>query len=166
MVQTTDTIRAKQNFDVSCPQDRAAHSDARKEGTTMAYINCHKCGKLIPERDDGEVLCKTCEALEDSPYRRVREYVYHHQGANIIEVSEATGVSKGLILQYLKEGRIHLMDDKSLLSRCETCGRVIDRGRICLECMKADLGKKETRTLGDTSDKKAKVTNFGRRTRR
>lgn len=141
--------------------------NTRKEGTTMAYINCHKCGKLIPERDNGEVLCKTCEALEDSPYRRVREYVYNHQGANILEVSEATGVSKGLILQYLKEGRIHLMDDKSLLSRCETCGRVIDRGRICLECMKADLGKKETKTLsGGSGDKKAIVTKFGRRTRR
>lgn len=146
---------------------RCIQSPVRKCGMNMAYLNCHKCGKLIPERDDGEVLCKTCEALEDSPYRRVREYVYHHQGANILEVSEATGVSKGLILQYLKEGRIHLMEDKSLLSRCETCGRVIDRGRICLECMKADLGKKETKTLGSGSgDKKAIVTKFGRRTRR
>ena len=132
----------------------------------MAYINCPKCGKLIPERNDGELLCKTCEEKEASPYQRVREYVYNHQGANILEVSEATGVSKGLILQYLKEDRISLMDDKSLLPRCEDCGRVIDRGRICTDCMKASLRKGETKTSSEASDKKAIVTNFGRRTRR
>jgi len=132
----------------------------------MAHINCPKCGKLIPERKDGELLCKTCEEAEASPYKRVREYVYNHQGANIIEVAEATGVSKGLILQYLKEDRISLMDNKSLLPRCENCGRVIDRGHMCGECMKASLRKGETKGLSDGSDKKAVVTKFGTRTRR
>lgn len=132
----------------------------------MAYINCPKCGKFIPERKDGELLCKACEAQEASPYQRVRDYVYNHQGASIIEVSEATGVSKGLILQYLKEDRISLMDDKSLLPRCEGCGRVVDRGHLCDECKKAALRKGDTKALSDGSDKKAIVTKFGRRTRR
>ncbi len=135
----------------------------------MAYMNCPQCGKLMSERKDSELLCKACEALADSPYQRVRDYVYHHQGATIIEVSEVTGVSKSLILQYLKEERISLMEERSLLSRCEKCGCVIDRGYQCSDCMKASLRKSDTNTQqssGFGGDKKAVVTKFGRRTRR
>ena len=129
----------------------------------MPWINCPQCGRLTDVTEDGELLCRSCETAGNSPYKRVRDYVYHHRGATIQEVEEATGVSKHLILQYLKEGRLSLLENKSLLNACQGCGRIIDRGKFCGLCLEKDLNKPK-------NEKKVKQTEalkkFGSRTRR
>ncbi|SDJ91820.1 hypothetical protein [Natronincola ferrireducens] len=129
----------------------------------MELRNCAKCGKMIKYTGEGEVLCGKCITLEGDPYRRIREYVYNHQGATIQETSEATGVSSTLILKYLKEGRLSLMDKKSLMRHCEECGVVIEKGSICGICLKKELQLKEQPVYGSN---KVSTTGFGRRRRK
>lgn len=129
----------------------------------MKLINCPKCGRLLKDEGEGEILCSRCAVEEGDPYKLVREYIYNHQGATILEVSQATGVSERLILKYLKEGRLTLLEKKSMLLYCEKCGASIDRGSICGMCLKEELQTKEK--SGYSESKRATVSGFGRRRR-
>ncbi|AKL93796.1 hypothetical protein CACET_c02800 [Clostridium aceticum] len=128
----------------------------------MNLINCPKCGRLIRDSGDGEVLCNRCAEAEGNPYKVIREYVYHHQGASVMEVAEATGVSKNLILKYVKEGRLSLLEERSILAHCPKCGAVLESGRACSRCLRDALS--EERESPDAR-KKTSVTGFGRRRR-
>lgn len=74
----------------------------------MAYTNCKICGALI--KVDNDILCTECSEKMGNPYEKIKDYLYFHRGANIFEISEGTGVSKSLILQYIKEERITPMN--------------------------------------------------------
>ena len=51
----------------------------------------------------------------------------------IEEVVENTGVPEKVILYYLKEGRLSMVNATGLL-RCEQCGATINFGRLCEKC--------------------------------
>lgn len=38
------------------------------------------------------------------------KYVYDHYGATVLEVAEATGVEVKLILKYIKDGSVNVID--------------------------------------------------------
>ena len=76
----------------------------------MALLNCKRCGKLF--ESDKNILCKKCSEELDDPYTKIRNYLLHHRGANMMQVSEATGVSKSLILKYMREGKLETLEKK------------------------------------------------------
>ncbi|RQD72052.1 MAG: flagellar protein [Tindallia sp. MSAO_Bac2] len=129
----------------------------------MNYHNCPSCGRLVMGQSEGELLCKRCAKEEGDPYKRVRDYVYDHRGATVLETEAATGVSRALILQYVKEGRISLMDNRSILKVCQGCGIAIDYGEYCRDCKKKNI-ELELKKKGDAS--KSFASSFGRRRRR
>ncbi|WP_156943737.1 hypothetical protein [Alkaliphilus transvaalensis] len=74
---------------------------------TKTLENCIVCGKLF--RSNEGVICQSCLEDKESPYQKVKDYLFFHRGASVFEVSEATGVEVKLILKYLKEGRITVL---------------------------------------------------------
>ena len=72
----------------------------------------------------------------DKMYKKVREYLYDHQGENAIIVSENTGVPRDIIMTFLRQGKISIAENsKSLLKSCKICGALIENGDTCIECM-------------------------------
>ena len=100
----------------------------------MELKNCIKCNRTFGAAE-GQETCSKCSAdYIEEDFRKIRDYLYDYPGADVKEVSEATGASELVILRLLKEGRIEIVKDKTLIRRCEKCKKIVQSGRICPEC--------------------------------
>lgn len=95
-------------------------------------MNCEECGRIFASQ--GGRLCRNCLAKTDEEYAVVRKYVRQHPGADIMEVSRATGIKEEVILRFLREGRLISQGFVSRL-KCERCSATIASGRYCPECL-------------------------------
>ncbi|SFQ02976.1 MerR family transcriptional regulator [Caldicoprobacter faecalis] len=98
----------------------------------MDIRNCKRCNRLF--QYNGIKYCPSCVMELDEMFKKVRDYLYEHPDATIIEVSEATGVEEKIILEFLREGRLELKEPSPVLT-CERCGKPITTGRMCKECL-------------------------------
>ena len=106
----------------------------------MELKSCEKCGRKFGALAS-EPLCTKCSAENiESDFKKVRDYLYDHPGADVREVSEETGVSERVILKLLKDERIEIVDESNGLLACERCGVSIKSGRVCDDC-KNELAK-------------------------
>lgn len=114
-----------------------------------AFKNCPRCGKLF--KSYGNTVCQECIATEESDFKLVKEYIYDHENANIIEISEETGVSAEKIIRFLKEERLLMTsNDCNAALVCESCGSPIQTGRYCSGCKK-ELEASFKRELGNAA---------------
>lgn len=104
----------------------------------MNVKNCTRCGKIY--NYDGFRICPTCRRDDEKDFQKVKEYLYDNPGANIPEVSEATGVDSKKIIDFLRAGRLEVGNDSNLILECENCGVSIRTGRFCDRCA-TDLQK-------------------------
>lgn len=105
----------------------------------MDITNCKKCGRAFGA--DGNDLCTRCRYDSEDAFKLVKEYLYEHPRASVSEVSDETGVSEKLILQFLREERIEIVEGDNTFLDCEKCGDSITSGRYCKSCI--DKMKKE-----------------------
>lgn len=91
---------------------------------------CSECGKLFA---GGGSLCPECVQAGEEQFERVRVYLDQHPGAEVEEVSRATGVPSSRILRYLREGRL-MSAPRGVALSCERCGRKVASGRFCPSC--------------------------------
>lgn len=98
----------------------------------MNLKNCIRCGRVYAY--DGFSICQQCRRDDEEDFRKVKEYLNENPGANVAEVSEATGVDAKKIIQFLKDGRLEVRDENNLLLDCERCGKPIRTGRFCEKC--------------------------------
>jgi len=103
--------------------------------SSMGLANCKECGKLFMQNPSG--LCLDCYRIEEENEEKVASYLRDHRRASIPEVNEATGVAEKIILKMLKNGRI--TGDIEVAYPCESCGKLITEGRVCLECSRRVL---------------------------
>jgi len=101
----------------------------------VTLAKCKRCGAIfqkVIERD----LCPVCLAKEEEEFQKVKEFFRRHPKARLEEVSEATGVEKKVILEFVKEGRLQVASEVQPVLElfCERCGRPILAGRLCEEC--------------------------------
>lgn len=94
-------------------------------------LKCKICGKLY--QPCGFPFCNKCMQEMDDKYKIVRDYLYDNPNATIEEVAQETEVVERMIVHFLREGRISMVNASGLL-RCETCGAPIKTGRFCAEC--------------------------------
>ena len=92
---------------------------------------CKECKKLF--YSFGSSFCPDCVEEIEKGFDRVKDYIYDHPKANVVEISQETNVSEKRILGYLKEGRLTIDENNGLLL-CEECGRSIPTGRYCSGC--------------------------------
>lgn len=97
---------------------------------------CEKCNGVMVYKGLGEFQCEECEAFAYDDYGKVRNYLDKHRGANVAEISAATGVSNKTIRDMIKENRFEVIESPTGYLRCEMCGIEIKSGRLCSKCEK------------------------------
>lgn len=95
---------------------------------------CTKCEGVLVYKGLGEYECENCGESDFDDYGKVRNYLDEHRGANIAEISDATGVSHKSIRDMIKEKRFEIIDNRGGYLRCEICGANINSGRLCSKC--------------------------------
>lgn len=96
--------------------------------------NCPQCGRLFSPGSRN--ICSRCLDKEEEEYMIVRKYVRDHPGASVFEASEETGVEEDKIMQFIRDGRLVSKGFKGSL-QCEGCGKPLDSGRFCADCIQA-----------------------------
>jgi uncharacterized protein len=96
---------------------------------------CKICGKLFQTYD--KTICMDCLDEKERSFVLVRDFIYAHPKAAILEICGETGVRERWIMDFLREERLSLNTNDSVLV-CEQCGKPILTGRFCKEC-KNDL---------------------------
>ena len=71
-------------------------------------VRCSKCGKPLKYMGVGEYQCEACGFTEYDDYGIVRSYVEQNPGASIVQVEMNTGVSKKVIQDLVRTGRLAL----------------------------------------------------------
>ncbi|KAB3539658.1 hypothetical protein F8154_00455 [Alkaliphilus pronyensis] len=77
----------------------------------MKLVNCTVCGELFRSRD-GEI-CDICTAAkDDNPLKKVRDFITSsNRKVSLVDVSQATGVDKKLILKYIRDNRVTIVKE-------------------------------------------------------
>jgi flagellar operon protein (TIGR03826 family) len=127
------------------------------------YRNCSRCGKLFIQVGQ-RTICPDCVREDDKSFDVIRDYLYDHPGAGVVEVSERTGIDEQLVLQFLRDGRLVLGQGVADSLRCERCGAQIRTGRLCDRCL-ASLTSEVRRVTG-TSQPRASQSPPAARTER
>lgn len=96
--------------------------------------NCARCDALFVRtvRD----ICPKCYKEVEEEYTKCAQFLRkrENRGANIQQLSEATGVSVRQITRFIKEGRISTAGNPNLSYPCENCGTPIISGHLCEAC--------------------------------
>lgn len=103
--------------------------------------NCPKCNGLFV-KTQLRTVCNNCYKEEEQAYEKVYKFLKKRENrkAELDVVVEKTGVSKDVILKFIRQGRILLSNFPNLGYPCEKCGKTIREERLCQEC-KADIHK-------------------------
>ena len=98
----------------------------------MNLDHCPRCGKLYAKnfRD----LCPSCIKEIDNEYELCADYLRKNRGITTQELANATGVSVKQITRFIREGRISIAHLPNLTYECDSCGRPIRDGNMCIEC--------------------------------
>jgi flagellar operon protein (TIGR03826 family) len=92
---------------------------------------CRECGRIFNTL--GSDTCPACAEELDESFRKVKNYLYDHPTANVVEISKGTEVPEKTVLHFLKEGRLSI-DESTCSLECERCGAPISGGRFCKSC--------------------------------
>ncbi len=65
---------------------------------------CRECGRLFGFLPRG--ICVDCQDLREQRFQAVREYLRDNPGASVLQTATATGVEEGLIVGWIREGRL------------------------------------------------------------
>ncbi|WHY79707.1 flagellar protein [Neobacillus sp. WH10] len=100
--------------------------------STPKLTNCPKCGKLFLRVRN---ICEGCYQKQENDFLKAAAYLREHSGITIQELSDAVGVSVAQIRQFIWAGRILVNDFPNLSYPCETCGKMIQKGKQCSSCI-------------------------------
>lgn len=126
----------------------------------MSIKNCARCGRMF-QADGISKICDRCRDNDEEDFKVVREYVYDNPNSNIPDVAENTGISEEKILKFLRQGKLVLKDELSMVLDCERCGKPIKSGRYCDSCtneMSRDLRSAASKTAESIQQKSAPRT--------
>ncbi|MGI6152243.1 MAG: MerR family transcriptional regulator [Christensenellaceae bacterium] len=97
----------------------------------LNFKQCKECGGVF--QSSGKDVCPRCVKELDEKFKKIKQYLYKHPDAGVVEVSEETEIEERVILDFLKEGRLELKTPDGSIS-CEKCGAPISSGRLCKKC--------------------------------
>lgn len=81
---------------------------------------CQRCHKLLTYGYIGlSSLCPECVEKDKEDYRIVKEYIESHANTTVFEVAQATGVSVKVIMQFVREDRVQVVDMKNKINLAE-----------------------------------------------
>lgn len=98
---------------------------------------CERCGRPLPN-DYRFNICASCEDAE--LFDEVREFIRSHD-VNELQVAEHFKIPRRKIHAWIREGRIQYKDDDTKLAmHCRSCGRKINFGEYCTDCLRKGGG--------------------------
>ena len=98
---------------------------------------CDKCNsKRIQRLSLHTYICEDCNNEMYDDFGKIRNYLEKFPGANAIEISQGTGVSKDVINQCLKEEYLEVVPGTRMINVCTKCGRSTTNIGLCDECCK------------------------------
>lgn len=62
------------------------------------------------------MLCPECMDKDKEDYRKVKEYIQSHANTTVFEVSQMTGVNLKIIMQFVREDRVQVVDTKNKIN--------------------------------------------------
>jgi hypothetical protein len=65
---------------------------------------CRECGRLFGFLPRG--VCVECQDLRERRFQDVKAYLADNEGASILQTAADTGVEEGLIVGWIREGRL------------------------------------------------------------
>lgn len=95
-------------------------------------INCEQCGAALIGVRSGQYQCTKCGAIEYDDFGKIRKYLDEHGPASKEEIMKETGVSKAVVIEYLKEQRLMVSGKGNNV--CVLCGARIAAGTLCIDC--------------------------------
>lgn len=98
---------------------------------SLQFKRCKTCGRIFQSIHGNE--CPECIDERERKFQLVKDYLYEHPGAFMEEIVEETKVDPKLVLRFLKEGRLEMLNSAGLLT-CEKCGAPITSGTMCQKC--------------------------------
>ncbi|TLS50567.1 flagellar protein [Paenibacillus antri] len=99
---------------------------------TLNVTNCPKCGRLMQKGIRS--VCPNCHQEIEAQYEKCLKYLRENRKCTLGELSEATGVTTGLITKFIREGRISIAEFENMSYQCEVCGGSIRDGNLCESC--------------------------------
>ncbi len=99
----------------------------------MDVRTCRSC-KRIFNYLSGPLLCPSCREALENKFQEVKKYIIEHPGIHMQEVADACEVDIQQIRQWLREERLELTEESSMLLACESCGAPIRSGKFCDKC--------------------------------
>lgn len=95
---------------------------------------CMRCKRVFTYFGFGHKFCPACKRIDDEQFDKIRDYIYQHGTATMVELEANTGVPIRRIEQYLREGRLEIPENSPIYIKCESCHCDIRSGRYCREC--------------------------------
>lgn len=99
----------------------------------MELKTCQKCKKLF-YYIRGDCLCKDCMEKVDEIFEKTSHYLEEHDHARVMQVSQDCDVPARQVKKWIKQERIHTVDEQEFYSICEGCGSLIPSGQFCAKC--------------------------------
>lgn len=98
----------------------------------MDIRQCSRCRSLFQYR--GNQMCPECVRQVDELFTKVRNYIYDHPNALMVQIINETGADESEIDMWLREGRLILDRNSTPLIKCELCQKPIVSGHYCDDC--------------------------------
>ncbi|EIT86937.1 putative regulator of flagella formation [Fictibacillus macauensis ZFHKF-1] len=118
--------------------------------------NCLQCHALFVY--NGRKICQNCYANEEKDYDAVFHFMRQQKNrqATLHDIHTHTGVEERKIMNFLRQGRLHIVQFPQLYYECDTCLGPIREGRICKVCS-VKMKKELENTAATVVNKKHKL---------
>ena len=118
----------------------------------MSIATCKRCGRLFQKVTVD--ICPECVRKEEVTFEEIKLFLRTHEDATVEDVVEAMDVDEELVVKFLRDGR--LIASKKMTYPCSGCGKPIQTGKYCPDCLKNMLG-----TVNNLKESLAKSQNKG-----
>lgn len=126
---------------------------------------CKICGNLI-ENDVNSDMCYKCFRQNELKFKLIKEYLIKNPNAQMYDVSTDLNISLRTIKNYLRRGRLFIVEKNNRFLTCEKCGKPIQSGRYCSQCLTTIKHDYHTIYLDENSKKNPSIVYNPRRSRR
>ncbi|MFB1082261.1 TIGR03826 family flagellar region protein [Jeotgalibacillus sp. JSM ZJ347] len=110
--------------------------------------NCPKCNAIFNYNGLRDV-CPKCAKEEEELFEQVYRFLRQRENraASIERITEVTGASPELLHKWVRKRRLHPAQFPGLGYPCDSCGTIINQGKICRSCtdrIQSDLKQHES----------------------
>lgn len=99
----------------------------------MEVRACRGCRRLFNYLA-GDLLCPECKEKLEKKFQEVKEYIEENSGTDTKQVARDCKVEISQIKKWIREERLHVVDERDVYSICEHCGKIIPSGNFCAAC--------------------------------